>query len=101
MIEEFPNYKNYGNYMRAQVNANLDPDSKKGLALPFYEELANSLESKADRAASETQMLKQAYFYLMVYQFNVKKDKVNAKNYAAKLLQIDPENEAAKQIQKL
>ena len=101
MIEEFPNYKNYGNYMRAQVNANLDPDSKKGLALPFYEELANSLESKADRAASETEMLKQAYFYLMVYQFNVKKDKVNAKNYAAKLLQIDPENEAAKQIQKL
>jgi len=101
MIEEFPNFKNYGNYMRAQVNANLDPDSKKGLALPFYEELANSLESKADRAASETQMLKQAYFYLMVYQFNVKKDKVNAKNYAAKLLQIDPENEAAKQVQKL
>ena len=101
MIEEFPNYKNYGNYMRAQVNANLDPDSKKGLALPYYEELANSLESKAERAASETQMLKQAYFYLMVYQFNIKKDKASAKEYAAKLLQIDPENEAAKQVQKL
>ena len=101
MIEEFPNYKNYGNYMRAQVNANLDPDSKKGLALPFYDELASSLESKAEKAASETQMLKQAYFYLMVYQFNVKKDKAAAKVYANKLLQIDPDNEAAKQVQKL
>ena len=37
----------------------------------------------------------------MVYQFNIKKDKASAKEYAAKLLQIDPENEAAKQVQKL
>ena len=81
--------------------ANLDPDSKKGLALPFYDELASSLESKAEKAASETQMLKQAYFYLMVYQFKVKKDKAAAKVYANKLLQIDPDNEAAKQVQKL
>ena len=66
MMEAFPNYNNYGNFMRGQINANLDPDSKQGLAKPFYEALATSLEEKADKNESEISMLKQAYLYLIV-----------------------------------
>lgn len=101
MMEKFPNYANYGNYMRAQINANLDPDSKQGLAKPYYEKLVTSLEAKADRANSENAMLKQAYFYIMVYQYNVAHDTAASKEWAAKLLTIDPENEVAKQVQSL
>lgn len=98
MMTAYPNYKNYCNYMRGQINANLDPDSKQGLAKPYYEELASSLESKAERNNSEVSMMKQAYLYLIVYYFNVKQDKASAKTYANKMLTIDPENEIAKQV---
>lgn len=98
MMEAFPNYNNYGNFMRGQINANLDPDSKQGLAKPFYEALATSLEEKADKNESEISMLKQAYLYLIVYEFNVKQNKESAKAYASKMLAIDPENEVAKQV---
>lgn len=97
-VQAYPNYQNWCNYMRGQVNANLDPDSKQGLARPYYEALANSLETKAERSNSENAMLKQAYLYMIVYNFNVKQDKENAKVYANKMLAIDPENEIAKQV---
>ncbi|MBM6991803.1 MAG: tetratricopeptide repeat protein [Prevotella sp.] len=98
MMTAYPNFNNYCNYMRGQINANLDPDSKLGLAKPYYEELASSLESKADRNNSEVAMMKQAYLYLIVYYYNVKQDKATAKSYATKMLSIDPENEVAKQV---
>ena len=99
MMEKFPNYNNYCNFMRGQINANLDPDSKKGLAKPYYEALTTSLEEKSDKNSSELAMLKQAYLYLIVYNFNVKQDIEGAKKYAAKMLVIEPENEVAKQVQ--
>ena len=99
MMEAYPNYANYCNYMRGQINANLDPDSKEGLAKPYYEALAKSLENKAEKQNSEISMLKQAYLYLIVYDFNVLQDKAAAKQVAEKLLVIDPENSVAKQVQ--
>ncbi|HBN46617.1 MAG TPA: hypothetical protein DD401_03015 [Prevotella sp.] len=98
MLEAYPNYANYCNYMRGQINANLDPDSKAGLAKPYYEALVKSLEAKAEKQNSEIAMLKQAYLYLIVYDFNVLQDKVAAKAVAEKLLVIDPENSVAKQV---
>ncbi len=99
MMEAYPNYANYCNYMRGQINANLDPDSKAGLAKPYYEALAKSLEGKAEKQNSEVAMLKQAYLYLIVYDFNVLQDKPAAKEVAKKLLAIDPENSVAKQVE--
>jgi Putative Zn-dependent protease, contains TPR repeats len=101
MMEAYPKYQNWCNYKRAQINANLDPDSKQGLAKPYYEALASSLEAKEDRSANDNAMLGQSYFYLMVYAYNVKQDKTTAKLFAGKLLQIDPTNEVAKQVQSL
>ncbi len=98
MAAEYPNYNNYCNYMRAQINANLDPESDQGLAKPYYEALVNSLEAKADKSKSEIAMMKQAYLYFIGYHYNIKKDIPAAKSAANKLLVVDPENEIAKQV---
>jgi tetratricopeptide (TPR) repeat protein len=101
MMQAFPNYNNYCNYMRGQINANLDPDSKQGLAKPYYEALSSALEGKADKSNSEISMLKQAYLYLIVYNYNILHDNAAAKSVAQKMLAIDPENEVAKQVSAL
>lgn len=98
LLEQYPAYKNWYNYKRASINANIDPDMKEGLAMPYYSALATSLEAKAERTNNDNAMLKSAYFYLTVYYFNVKQDKATAKEYAAKLQGIDPENDVAKQV---
>jgi len=76
----------------------MDPESKEGLAKPYYNALITSLESKADRSSNETAMLKSAYSYFMVYEINVLKNTTSAKEWASKLLSIDPQNEMAKQV---
>ena len=98
MKEKFPKYKTTCNYLLADTYSKLDPDSKQGLAKPYYDEIVSTLGSVADLQAGEKQMLNAAYFYLMVYEYNVKKNPAGAKDYAQKLLVIDPENETAKQV---
>ena len=46
-------------------------------------------------------MLKAAYSYFMVYEYNVAKNTTASKEWAKKLLGIDPENEMAKQVSNL
>lgn len=77
----------------------MDPDSKQGLAKPYYEALAAALEAKADRSENQTAMLKTALQYMIVYEFNVKQNKAAAKQWAEKMLAVDPANEIAKQVQ--
>ena len=43
-------------------------------------------------------MFKQAYLYLIVYDFNVLQDKAAAKAVSEKLLAVDPENAVAMQV---
>ena len=97
--EKYPDQANYINYVRGSINSAVDPDSKLGLAKPFYEALVASLEQKADRTDNQTAMLKTALQYMIVYEFNVKKNKAAAKEWAGKMLGVDPTNEIAKQVQ--
>ena len=97
--EKYPDQANYINYVRGSINSAVDPDSKLGLAKPFYEALVASLEQKADRTDNQTAMLKTALQYMIVYEFNVKKNKAAAKEWAGKMLAVDPTNEIAKQVQ--
>lgn len=99
--EKFPEQANYCNYVRGSINSVLDPDSKQGLAKPYYQALITSLESKADRTANDNAMLKAAYSYFMVYEYNVAKNTSASKEWAEKLLSIDPDNEMAKQVANL
>ena len=84
--------------MRARLNTQLDPDSKQGLAKPYYEKLIDLIAPRADKDATERARLIESYRYMIAYYFIVQDDKATAKDYAQKLIEIDPENEIAKQV---
>lgn len=94
--EKFPANIDFANFLRARVNSNLDPDTKQGLAKPFYEALASSLSQKANRDNVDNTRLIEAYRYLGYYHL-LKDDKSAADGYWKKVLELDPENETAKQ----
>ena len=98
LAAKFENAAEYANFMRARVNAQLDPDSKLGLAKPYYEKLIELIEPRAQKDATERARIIESYRYMIAYNFIVKEDKEQAKMYAEKLIQIDPENEIAKQV---
>ena len=94
--EKFPENIDFANFMRARVNSNLDPETKDGLAKPFYEAIVNSLADKSDRDRADNARLSEAYRYLGYY-YLVKDDKATADGYWNKVLEIDPNNATAKQ----
>ena len=98
LAEKFDGAAEYATFMRARVNGQMDPDQSKGLAKPFYEKLVELIGPKAELDATEKARLKESYHYLISYYFIQKDDKATAKEYAVKMLTIDPENEIAKQV---
>lgn len=97
LAKVFPKNKDYATYKRAGIHHTINPDVKQGEAKPFYEEYANSVGAKAEKSKGEIATLGVAYNYLAVYY--IQNDNVaTAKEYAQKLLEIQPENETAKQI---
>ena len=98
LASKYENAVEYATFMRARVNAQLDPDSKLGLAKPYYEKLIELIEPRADKDATERARIIESYRYMIAYNFIVLEDTATAKEYATKLQAIDPENEIAKQI---
>ena len=95
-----PNNEDYSTYRRAMIHHMINPDVKKGAAKPYYEKYAQLMEAKTDRSNAENSTLATAYNYLCVYY--IQNDNVTmAKEIAAKLQAIQPENETAKQILEL
>lgn len=98
LASKYENAVEYATFMRARVNAQMDPDSKLGMAKPYYEKLIELIEPRAEKDATERARIIEAYRYMIAYNFIVKEDKDAAKAFATKLQAIDPENEVAKQI---
>ena len=101
MGEKFPVQAIYAAYQCASMNNKLDPNMTKSLAKPDYQKVVSLLESKADRDKSENTILKYSLHYLMSNAFLIDKNKSLAKNYAEKILAIDPEYAPAQQIKDL
>ena len=98
LAQKYENAAEYATFMRARVNGQLDPDQSKGLAKPYYEKLVELIGPKTDLDNTEKARLKESYHYLISYYFIQKDDKETAKEYAAKMLVIDPENQIATQV---
>ncbi|HZY81849.1 MAG TPA: tetratricopeptide repeat protein [Cyclobacteriaceae bacterium] len=77
-------------------NAQLDPDTEKGLAKPFYEKLIEIGQATADKSRGD---LKEAYSYLGYYYF-VKNNAAMSRANWEKVLAIDPQDERAKEALK-
>lgn len=80
-----------GYFWRARANAQLDPDSKKGLALPHYEAFVEKSGAPSEKNKRD---LIEAYEYMGAYYFE--KDKAKAKEIWTKVAELDPKNVKAK-----
>ena len=99
--EKYPKQAIYANYMLASKYNKLDKSGKKGLAKPYYQKVVNLLEKKTDRSKSENLMLKTSYHYLMNQALLQANDKTKAKEFANKILTIDPDYGAAQKVRDL
>ncbi|MCB2409465.1 tetratricopeptide repeat protein [Hymenobacter lucidus] len=88
-----PNYVP-GYLMRAQANYGLDPDSKQGLAKPYYEKYLEV--AKADPAKYKDGLV-EANSYLGYYYYQ-KGEKTTALPYYQQVLALDPSNQNAKSV---
>lgn len=79
---------------RAQANSKMDPDSKNGLAKPFYEAYISKI--KPEDVDKNKKQLCEAYSYLGSYYLTVAKDYVASKAAYTKILTIDPDFTKAK-----
>jgi len=93
--------KEYSLFWRGRVNTMMDPESKDGLAKPFYEELANAINAKAEKDKADQARLIESCRYLINFYVNVANDTPKAKEYAQMLLSVDPENEIGKMVMEL
>ena len=82
---------------QATVYHLINPDVKAGIALPYYKKLVELVEAKADKTDSDVNKLATAYTYLAVHYIQNDK-KTEAKHWAAKLLEIRPDDPNATQI---
>lgn len=98
MIEKFPTSADYSNFMAARTIQILDPKQEQGLARPYYEALITSIEAAGIKSDADKSRIKEAYTYIAIYLFKFADDMAGAKPYVDKLIEIDPENELAKQI---
>jgi len=101
LLTKYQDVEDYVAFQRARIGMQMDPDSKQELAKPHYEKLVELLGSKAERDNTDNVRLIEAYRYLISYYLINKDDKETAKQFAAKLKEVDPENETAKQVLEL
>jgi len=97
---KYPVQKAYAAYKRAEIINKTDKDMVGRLAKADYQQVVDQLMDKADRTKSENTMLKYSLHYLMFASY-LDKNIPGAKDYAAKILTIDPEYKAALEIQNL
>ena len=93
--EAYPEQIDYANFMRARLAGAMDPDSEKGLAKPFYQAIVDHLANSATRDNSDNQRLIEAYRYLGSYYY-LNKDEATSIASFKKILEIAPDDEAAK-----
>ena len=76
---------------RARIYSNLDPDTKEGIAKPFYEKLLEKAMSDPTKYAKD---ILEAYNYLGYY-YLVNKQYCESMGYWDKIVALDPANENA------
>ena len=98
--QKYPIQQVYATYMAANNMNKLDDNMKNSLAKNDYLKVIDLLANKADRTRGEDTMLKTAYHYMMFNSY-INKNVPGAKEYAEKILVIDPEYKPALEIQNL
>ncbi len=100
LAQKYPDNAVYVANKRARLPFSLSatPIEQLTLAAPHYQTIADALSAKSDRSQVETNLLITAYNALTTYHVQVNSDLEKAKEVAAKLIELDPENANAKVI---
>ena len=88
-------------FQRAHVSLFMDPDFKQGLANPHYAKLIELLAAKEEKSTTDINRIKEGCGYFINYYVHITPDNAKAKEYAAILQSVDPENETAKVVMQL
>ena len=88
-------------FQRAHVSLFMDPDFKKGLANPHYAKLVEMLAAKSEKDATDVKRITEGCGYFINYYVHIAPNNEKAKEYAAILLTVDPQNEAANAVMQL
>ena len=88
-------------FQRAHVSLFMDPDFKQGLANPHYAKLIELLSAKEEKSTTDINRIKEGCGYFINYYVHITPDNAKAKEYAAILQSVDPENETAKVVMQL
>ena len=93
-----------GPLFRARVNSLRDPEATAGLARPYYEKVAEIVLGR-ENPVKERRELVESYRYLSYYyyvKYDARKqtaDRDAALDYCARILELDPDNDVAHQLQ--
>jgi hypothetical protein len=85
-----------GYLWEARTQSNLDPESEKGLAQPYYTKLIEMALKAPEKNKGD---LVEAYSYLGYYHL-LKQELVASKSYWKKVLELNPEDARAKEALK-
>lgn len=96
IADKFPSVADFATLQRAHIGFQLDPETKTGAAKPHYEKLISIINAKAQKDERDNARLIESYRY-MGYYYLLKNDTANANSYWNRILEIDPNNETAKQ----
>jgi len=92
--EKYPD-QGFGYYWRARTNAVMDTGMTVGLAIPYYNQLIETMRKDSLSSVDKKWML-EAYGYIAAYEANTQKNYDRAIEYFDKILEIDPENADAR-----
>jgi tetratricopeptide (TPR) repeat protein len=81
---------------RGKANVGLDPETKNGLAKPYYEHYIEMVTADSTTQSKYTKELVEANGYL-AYYYLVQKDCTQSSTYWKKLQELDPANKQAKE----
>lgn len=98
IANEFPAFAQSVTAQRAKLAFILDPEDKAGVAKPHYDKLIEIIAALPEKDASDNRQLVEAYTYNMVYFLKIKDDIAASKDFANKILELDPSNAMATQV---
>lgn len=93
--EKYPEQA-FGYYWRARSASAIDTSMTQGLAVPYYQQVIEVLQTKDTSNVNYKKWITEAYSYLAAYEVNTNKNYEEAIGYFEKVLQVDPANEDAR-----
>ena len=82
---------------RLQIAYVLDPDFKTGRCVPIAEQLVAVVTAKGEADDASTARLLNAYRFL-AFHYTINKNRKRSRMYWQKVLELDPDNETAKNV---